>query len=138
MPPTRPSLDTCDVSCIHPAAVAAAWARLLPVEDARAVARTFGVLADPTRVRLLHALVGQELCVCDLAAVLGMRQPAVSQQLRVLRAQGIVRVRKAGHIAYYALVDDTVVDLLARFVPVPVPVPVLVDRDDPDAATGVA
>ena len=130
MPRGLPPFDTCDVRCIHPATVAAVRARLVTPDDAQAVARTFGVLADPTRVRLLHALLDQELCVCDLAAVLGMRQPAVSQQLRVLRAQDIVRVRKVGHVAYYALVDDTITDLLTRAVPV--------DRDDQDATTGAA
>ena len=112
--PTRHSEDACDVACLHPDVVRAARATLLPTAEAEQLAAVFGVLADPTRVRLVHALSERELCVCDLANVLGMRQSAVSHQLRLLRALRVVRARKAGRVVYYSLDDAHVAALLAQ------------------------
>lgn len=106
--------DICDVPCLHPEIVRAARATLPAADEARALAAIFGVLADPTRVRLVQALAGRELCVCDLANVLGMRQSAVSHQLRLLRELRVVRFRKAGRVAYYALADGHIAGLLAQ------------------------
>jgi ArsR family transcriptional regulator len=78
------------------------------------MAETFRALGDPTRVRILHALSGRELCVCDLAALLDMTSSAVSHQLRLLRHLRLVRPRKAGRMVYYSLDDDHVVDLFQR------------------------
>jgi len=112
----EPSLsgDRCDTLCIHPDSVRAVRAELLAPDNARSVAATFATLADPTRLRLLHALSARELCVCDLALVLSIKQPAVSQHLRLLRALGIVRLRKEGRVAYYSLADNHVATLLAQ------------------------
>jgi len=110
--PARP--DTCDVPCLHPEVVAATRAALLPHEEAQDLAAIFSVLADPTRVRLVAALAEHELCVCDLANVLGLRQSTVSHQLRLLRALRVVRFRKEGRVAYYALDDAHVTGLLAQ------------------------
>ncbi|CAA9552346.1 MAG: Cadmium efflux system accessory protein [uncultured Thermomicrobiales bacterium] len=106
--------DGCDVLCIHPESVRAARATLLPTVEAQDLAAIFSVLADPTRVRIVQALSERELCVCDLANVLGLRQSTVSHQLRLLRALRIVRFRKEGRIAYYALDDAHVAALLAQ------------------------
>jgi ArsR family transcriptional regulator len=72
------------------------------------VADLFAVLADPSRARILHllAISEVELCVCDMALVLGMGVSALSHQLRALRDRGAVTRRKSGRIAYYRLVDD--------------------------------
>lgn len=78
-----------------------------------ALAQTFKVLGDPTRVSLAWALSREELCVCDLAALLGMSQSAVSHSLRALRDLRLVRYRKEGRIAYYSLDDAHVAELLA-------------------------
>lgn len=109
-----PISDTCDVAIIHLDAVQAAREKLLSPEDAGDLATVFGVLADPTRVRLLHALSLHELCVCDLANVLGIKQPTVSHQLRTLRALRVVRFRKEGQIAYYSLADSHITHLLKK------------------------
>ena len=106
--------DTCDVAIIHLDAVQDVQASVLASDDARELATIFGVLADPTRVRLLHALSLRELCVCDLANVLGIKQPAVSHQLRMLRDLRVVRFRKEGQIAYYCLADDQIARLLTQ------------------------
>lgn len=74
--------------------------------DALRVAGTFDLLADPTRARILHALtLARELCVCDLAWLLGISQSALSHQLRLLRERGAVERRRAGRIMYYRLRD---------------------------------
>ena len=65
------------------------------------VAEIFKALADPTRVRILHALLHAELCVGDLAAVLGMTESAVSHQLRLLRGLRVVRARREGKLVFY-------------------------------------
>lgn len=75
------------------------------------VAEIFKAMSDPTRVRILHALSHAELCVGDLAAVLGMKEPAVSHQLRLLRSLRVVRARRDGKLVYYTLDDDHVMML---------------------------
>ncbi|MEE8219912.1 MAG: metalloregulator ArsR/SmtB family transcription factor [bacterium] len=78
------------------------------------LAEIFRALGDPTRVRILHSLAASELCVCDLAAILGMSQSAVSHQLRLLRSLRLVRHRREGRMVYYALDDDHIEKLLAQ------------------------
>lgn len=75
------------------------------------VAGIFKAMSDPTRVRILHALSHAELCVGDIAAVLGMKEPAVSHQLRLLRSLRVVRARRDGKLVYYSLDDDHVATL---------------------------
>ncbi len=112
-PPTPPALDDCEVSCVHPAQVVAARARLAAAPPAGRTAALFAILGDPTRARLLTALGAGELCVCDLAAATGVNRTTVSHQLRVLREHRLVRRRRDGKIVYYALDDDHVAALLA-------------------------
>ena len=76
------------------------------------LAETFKILGDPTRVRILHALSLQELCVCDIASLLGTTKSAVSHQLRLLRSLRVVKFRKDGRIVYYSLDDSHVGNLL--------------------------
>jgi DNA-binding transcriptional ArsR family regulator len=83
-------------------------------DTASALADTFRALGEPTRVRILDALSHGELCVCDLAAVLGLSQSAVSHQLRVLRGLRLVRARREGRMVFYALDDRHVTGLLAQ------------------------
>jgi ArsR family transcriptional regulator len=79
---------------------------VLTVQDARAIARFFQVLADPTRVRMLRALAAHHWSVSDLARAMEMDQPAVSHQLRYLRDQGLVDYRRDGKRVYYTLTDN--------------------------------
>jgi ArsR family transcriptional regulator, lead/cadmium/zinc/bismuth-responsive transcriptional repressor len=76
------------------------------------LAETFRALGDTTRVELIWCLSQGELCVGDLAELLGMSQPAVSHHLRTLRNLKLVRVRKAGRVSYYALDDEHIERLL--------------------------
>jgi DNA-binding transcriptional ArsR family regulator len=75
--------------------------------------RHFAPLADSTRTKIVHSLMDQPLCVCDLAQVVGVSEPAVSQHLRLLRALRIVRGRRMGKMVFYSLEDDHVRSLLA-------------------------
>lgn len=84
----------------------------MPEVETESLALTFKVLGDPTRLKILAALAGGEMCVCDLAAYLGLSESAVSHQLRRMREQSLVKPRRDGQVLYYALKDRHVADLL--------------------------
>ena len=106
--------DRCASECIHPDQVQPLLGRVIDAADADSLATTFATLADPTRARMLHALsLADELCVCDLALLLGMGQSAISHQLRLLRDRHVVARRKAGRLVYYRLADNHVRHVLA-------------------------
>lgn len=100
--------ERCEVVCIHPEHVTPLLGRILDYASADRVAATFGVLADATRARILHALslADSELCVCDLAVLLGISQSALSHQLRLLRDRDVVARTKRGRMVYYRLADE--------------------------------
>lgn len=102
---------SCATKLVHLDQVRQVQPELLPMPSAQRMAEFFGVLADPTRLRLLSALVSQELCVCDLAAGLKMGESAISHQLRVLRAMRLVKYRKEGRNVYYSLADHHIINL---------------------------
>ena len=77
------------------------------------MAEIFKVLCDPTRLRIAQALEMDELCVCDIAALIGLTQPSVSHHLKTLRQTGMVKYRKVGKMALYSLKDSHVSALLA-------------------------
>lgn len=106
--------DACSAECLHPEAIAPLLGRSLGTDGARAVGELFATLADPSRARIVHllAITGKDLCVCDIALVLGMSVSALSHQLRFLRERGAVERRKVGRVAYYRLVDDHLRDLV--------------------------
>lgn len=76
-------------------------------------ADAFKVLGDPTRLRIVHALSRDELCVCDIANLLEQSQSTVSHSLRALRQLRLVRCRKVGKIAYYSVDDEHIARLVA-------------------------
>jgi ArsR family transcriptional regulator len=84
---------------------------LLAAPSVGALAETFKMLGDATRVRILDALSCSELCVCDIARLLGLSDSAVSHQLRLLRGMRLVRPRRAGRQVFYALDDEHIVRL---------------------------
>lgn len=104
--------DTCLERVVHIDAVRTARAAM-PSRDAVATASAlYAAIADPTRLRIVAALRNGELCVCDIAAVVGQSESAVSHQLRHLREQRIVCDRKDGRRRYYSLDDEHVRSLL--------------------------
>jgi DNA-binding transcriptional ArsR family regulator len=100
-------VDRCDVECLHPDAIRPLVGRSLSPAGAGSVAGLFATLADPSRARILHllAISDGDLCVCDMALMLGMSVSALSHQLRFLRERGAVSRSKVGRIAYYRLID---------------------------------
>lgn len=111
-PRTSPPGDLCEVQCIDAKKVSSARRTARPSDQVQIVADTFRVLGDPTRLRIVDALARHELCVCDLALIVGASQSTVSHSLRALRQMRLVRYRKDGKIAYYTLDDEHVARLL--------------------------
>jgi DNA-binding transcriptional ArsR family regulator len=87
---------------------------LLAPTSAFALAETFKVLGDVTRVRILDAISRSELCVCDIARLVGISESAVSHQLRLLRGMRLVRPRREGRQMFYALADQHIVRLFEQ------------------------
>ena len=85
---------------------------LMPTDQVDSIADMFKMLGDGTRVRILDTLAQGERCVCDIAELVGMSESAVSHQLRLLRATRLVRVRRVGRQAFYALDDHHIIGLL--------------------------
>lgn len=105
--------DLSRIHCAHPELVESVQSRVLPGDDLLRVTSVFKLLGDPTRSRLLYALLeAGELCVCDLSAVTGLLETTVSQALRLLRESGVVSARREGRLVYYRLADEHVRMLL--------------------------
>jgi DNA-binding transcriptional ArsR family regulator len=110
----RTAEDRCDDAHRDDARLAARRAALLPAEVVEPLAETFKLLGDATRVRLLDALARGELCVCELAALVGLSESAVSHQLRLLRGLRLVRPRRAGRQVFYSLDDQHIMALFQQ------------------------
>jgi DNA-binding transcriptional ArsR family regulator len=108
------AVEACDRHVLDPEKVMQVRRQMLPETDFHALSAIFAAMGDPTRVRLLFALSHGELCVCDLAALLGASVSAVSHQLRLLRDLRVVKHRRAGRQIYYSLDDHHVATLLQQ------------------------
>jgi len=107
------SIDICEVSVIHDDVLARVQKRMPPEEPVYEVSELFKVFGDSTRSRIICALNIEELCVCDLAALLNMTHSAVSHQLRLLKISRIVKSRKEGRVVYYSLDDTHIAEIFA-------------------------
>lgn len=107
----EPQAPICEESVVHLPAVRAAQQALPVPNDLDRLSSLFATLGDPTRVRIVAALAAHELCVCDLAAVVGLTESAVSHHLRLLRQMDVVRHRRLGRLALYSLDDEHVTAL---------------------------
>ncbi len=106
-------LDGCAEKTVDPKKVVATQRQLISRDEAGQLAELFRLLGDPTRTRLLFALLeAGELCVCDLAATVEVAETSVSHALRLLRAARVVRARRDGRMMYYRLDDQHVRMLL--------------------------
>ena len=104
--------EKCAVFRVDEARVRRGRAALPPDSELRGIAETFKVLAHPTRVKMIRALAGGELCVCEIAEVIGLSVSATSHQLHQLRDLRIVRSRSEGKLVHYSLQAPFVVALL--------------------------
>ena len=98
----------CDCDMIHEEIVETTRGKMRGEEEYLDLATLFKMFGDGTRVKILHALEQSELCVCDLAALLGMTKSAISHQLKALRLSNLVKSRRDGQVVYYSLADDHV------------------------------
>ena len=104
----------CDAAHLDQSATEARRQRLVPDREVEALAETFRILGDPTRVRILDVLAMGELCVCDIAELVDISESAVSHQLRLLRGMRLVRPRRAGRQVYYSIDDHHIISLFQQ------------------------
>ena len=104
----------CDVDIIHEEVVARVRLAMPEGENIYALANLFKMFADNTRLKILYALSCEEMCVCDIAALLGMSKSATSHQLKFLRLANLVKFDKRGKLVYYSLVDCHVREIFEK------------------------
>lgn len=103
---------TCDCDVIHEDIVKEIRKKMQPKEEYLKLASLFKLFGDGTRIQILHALEQGEMCVCDLAVLLGITKSAISHQLKALRLANLVKFRRDAQIVYYSLADDHVKEIL--------------------------
>lgn len=109
----REDIDVCTENCIHQDKLDLLNETMPDEEELYDLAEFFKIFADSTRIRILFVLFETPLCVCDLAEALGMKQPAISYQLRILKQARLVKSRREGRTVYYSLSDDHVRGIIA-------------------------
>ena len=100
--------EICGCNMIHEDVVKYVRSKMLPQVQFEKLSMFFKAISDETRIKLLFSLSRSKMCVCDLAALLGMTVSAISHQLRVLKQAGLVRSEKQGKVVYYMLSDNHV------------------------------
>ncbi len=105
-------MEICSEKCINKEKVEETLKTIPDDEEIRQMADIFKALSDPSRLKIVLALLGNEHCVCDIAQICNQTDSAVSHQLRILRTLKIVKNRRAGKIIYYSLDDDHVISLI--------------------------
>ena len=107
-------ISICEITTIHEDVIQKVKENM-PEEDVLySLGEFFKILGDGTRIRILNALFYSEMCVCDIAALLGMTQSAISHQLRVLKQGRLVKHRKEGKSVYYSLDDEHIKHIIEQ------------------------
>lgn len=104
----------CDCDIIHKDIITNVSEKMLDKDTYIELASLFKLFGDGTRLQILHALEHNEMCVCDLAALLGLTKSAVSHQLKALRLVNLVKFRREGQTVFYSLADShvkTIIDI---------------------------
>lgn len=102
----------CDCEVIHEDKVNKVRKAMSTTDEYLKLSELYKLFGDYTRIRIMHALEINELCVCDIAALLGLSKSAVSHQLKVLRISNLVKFRREGQIIYYSLADEHVKEII--------------------------
>lgn len=110
---TREDAALCSCTVIHEEILNKVRGEMTDDRHLLKIAELFKALDDPTRLKIVNAIMLSEMCVCDIAALLNMNQPAISHHLKVLRQAQLIKYRREGKIVYYAL-DDEHVELLFK------------------------
>ena len=107
-------IPQCEFMFVHPETIEKIT-KAMPDDDTLIdLSELFKVFGDSTRIKILSALSGGELCVCDISTILGMTSSAVSHQLKILKNAGLVSFRREGKTVFYALADDHVMTILSQ------------------------
>lgn len=101
-------MDRCNCTVVHESIIEKVKELMPPEENLYDLAELFKVFGDTTRIKILCALFEAEMCVCDIAELLGMTQSAISHQLRALKQARLVKFRREGKVVFYSLDDDHV------------------------------
>ena len=104
----RYHVDCCDLLCTHEDIIQNVPEHMPDEDTLFDLTELFRILGDSTRIRILYVLFEAEMCVCDIAALLGMTQSAISHQLRALKNARLVKGRREGKVVFYSLADDHV------------------------------
>lgn len=106
--------EICEVNVIHQEKVDNVK-KIMPEDDLiYDLAEFFKVFADSTRMKIIYALMENELCVCDIAAIVGTTQSAISHQLRILKQAKLVKYKKEGKVVYYSLDDEHISEIVKK------------------------
>lgn len=106
--------DICEINIIHQDKVNNLKNIMPDDELIYDLAEFFKVFADSTRMKIIYALMNEELCVCDIAAIVGTTQSAISHQLRILKQSKLVKYRKDGKVVYYSLDDEHIAEIVKK------------------------
>ena len=107
-------IEACSFLCVHEDVVEKVNQSLPDMDSLLQLAELFKTFGDGTRIRILYVLLEAEVCVCDLATLLGMTQSAISHQLRILKTARLIKARRDGKTIFYSLADDHVATLLRQ------------------------
>lgn len=110
----RTEVECCDVTCVHNQIIEAVKEKMPAEELLKELADFYKVFGDATRIKILCVLLRSEMCVCDLAEMLGMTQSAISHQLRVLKQMKLVKNRREGKTVYYSLADGHIQNIISQ------------------------
>ena len=112
--PEKKSAPGCDFLFVHQEIVDRVNREMPAEETLFDLAELFKIFGDSTRIKILYVLFEAEMCVCDIAQLLGMTQSAISHQLRVLRSSKLVKFRRDGKTLYYSLADEHVCRIISQ------------------------
>ncbi|MBO5347259.1 MAG: winged helix-turn-helix transcriptional regulator [Lachnospiraceae bacterium] len=110
----RENIELCEFLHVHEDVVEDVKQHMPEEDKLYDLADFFKVFADSTRIKILYVLLMHEMCVCDLAGILGASQSAVSHQLRTLKQMDLVRSRREGKTVFYSLADDHIKSILSQ------------------------
>ena len=110
----KTEVECCDGTCVHNQIIEAVKEKMPAEELLNELADFYKVFGDATRIKILCVLLRSEMCVCDLAEMLGMTQSAISHQLRVLKQMKLVKNRREGKTVYYSLADGHIQNIISQ------------------------
>ncbi|MEZ0536637.1 ArsR/SmtB family transcription factor [Caldicellulosiruptoraceae bacterium PP1] len=108
------NFEICNCTIIHEDVVKRVRENMVDENHVISLAEFFKVFGDATRIKIINALLTSEMCVCDIAALLGMSQSAISHQLRTLKQARLIKYRRDGKVVYYSLDDEHIKEIFDK------------------------